>query len=48
MSFVQVRSLYAAVYAEPPYGEGPQDVADFMIAQLETDTWVQRKPVIVY
>jgi len=26
----QVRSLYATVYAEPPYCEGPQDVADFM------------------
>ncbi len=26
----QVQSLYTAVYAEPPYGEGPEDVADFM------------------
>lgn len=26
----QVQSLYAAVYAEPPYGEGPDEVADFM------------------
>jgi GNAT superfamily N-acetyltransferase len=24
-----VRVLYAEVYAEPPYGEGPEDVADF-------------------
>jgi ribosomal protein S18 acetylase RimI-like enzyme len=26
----QVRSLYATVYAEPPYCEGPEDVADFV------------------
>ena len=25
----QVTELYAAVYAEPPYGEGPEDVAAF-------------------
>ncbi len=28
--------LYAEVYAEPPYCEGPEDVADF------ADTWEQR------
>jgi ribosomal protein S18 acetylase RimI-like enzyme len=25
-----VNELYAEIYAEPPYGEGPADVADFM------------------
>ena len=24
------------------------DVVDFMLTQLETDTWLRRKPVIVY
>jgi hypothetical protein len=27
---------------------GRSDVADFILDQLESDTWLRRKPVIVY